>query len=78
MDPEVSAEELDEIFPRTCFGVLLLTLVRGLVLVYASLLNGLHSSGAPFLLRGGSSLFVDADYDSGATLKRSASKRKVR
>jgi len=31
--PAGSAEELDEIFPKTCFGVFLLTWVRGLVLV---------------------------------------------
>jgi hypothetical protein len=48
--PEGPAEEIDKIFLKTCFGVLLLTWVKGLVLVYASFVKGPHRSVASYFM----------------------------
>ena len=44
--PEGSAEEFDKVFLKTSFGVLLLTWVRSLALVYVSLVKGPHRNAA--------------------------------
>jgi hypothetical protein len=45
-EPEGSAEDFDKRFLKTCLVDLPLTWINGLAPIYASLVKGLHESGA--------------------------------
>ena len=52
--PEGSAEKIDNVLWKTCFGILLVTWVKGLALIYASLVKHPYRSVATYFMTNGS------------------------
>jgi hypothetical protein len=52
--PEGSAEKIGNVLWKTCFGILLVTWVKGLALIYASLVKHPYRSVATYFMTNGS------------------------